>query len=107
MLSPSILSGAVNISTPITAAPRCPAGTARGLNSATRCISCASAPATGSDTPLRRWSGGDWLPDPSSHVLLCALLSVRRGDRLADRRERRGVVEFDIFANPLQSEVAP
>ena len=27
--------------------------TARGLNSATRCISCASAPATGSDAPLK------------------------------------------------------
>ena len=31
---------------------RCPARTARGPNSATRCISCASAPATGSDILL-------------------------------------------------------
>ena len=52
------------------------------------------------------WSGGDWLPDRRG-TLLYALLYMRRGDRLADRRERRGIVEFNIFTNLLQSEVAP
>ena len=42
---------------------------------------------------------------PDRHVN--RLLYVRRGDRLADRRERRAVVELEILANPLQSEVAP
>src|SRR5215217_5980247 len=103
---PSISSGAANISTQTMAAPRYPAGTALGLNSTTRCISCASAPVTGSDTPpgmvRRQLAAGS-----SGHASLCVLLYVRRGDRFADRRERRAVVEFKIFANPLQSEVAP
>ena len=52
MPSPSILSRAVNISTPISAASRCRARTEPRPNSATRCISCAWAPVTGSDIPL-------------------------------------------------------
>ena len=83
---------------------RCPAGTAPALNSATRCISCASAPATGSDRSFES-SGGDWLPD--HHASPCVSGGMRRGDRLADRRERRAVVEFEVFTDPLQSEVAP
>src|SRR5437867_4973960 len=106
MLSPSISSGAVNISTLIMAASRFPAGTAPGPNSATRCISCASAPAIGSDISVemirQRWAAGS-----SDHASPGVLRGARRGDRLADRRERRAVVELNIFANPLQSEVAP
>src|SRR4051794_20736894 len=43
-------------------------------------------------------------PKASDHG---SLFRARRGDRLADRGQRRGIVEHDAFALLLQSEIAP